>query len=719
MAIKLINKETGEEVHVSQESLPAYLATGEYFPSAGETVAVVNRQGEQGSVAAEDIDDAMASGWAPQSTQSLRTQQLDRSLEAEYGDGFWNTALAATEGVARGLSFGLSDVALEGLGADVSERREYNPIAAGVGELAGAVAPAFFTGGASAGVSAARAAGGAARAAKAGSLAARVLRATPAGLAARAGAGIAARGAGAVTRAAAMAAGGAVEGGLHGVGTAISRLALEDEELSGERIMSVLADQGVKGALLGGAIGGATSVVTDVAKVGARAVGKLLPRRARTAEQIAEVRQGFKSGIQRFDEAGSDIISQAKNSAVSEAVWPQLKQATAARDRFYKAFGESQEALFSGKTVTDKALDKIVKQGSKVEAKELVSAAGEYTRSIRQLAQGLDAVAPDAAAVARYGKQLQAIAAEHGGSKLEKLAAGAELADLMSGDAFDVEDIPVVGTIAGLYTKLALVKQGGSRLGISGGERWGKLLAWTSRKTDDADRAIASMFSREKFSTAAIPAATRILNSFAGGKKRDTQAAFADVAKEIERLPSDPAAVEARLAQVLDFVPDGVRRQVVAAEKRRIDFLKSKLPPSRNRSIVDQTPRVSGPAAAKFARYLRAANDPSSVLKDVAQGRLSAESIEVMQTVYPRMLIDIQEQIGKRLDKYRKMPRQVRLQLSRLTGLSLEGSVDPDFIRIMQSLSPGAKGETKPSGKLAAPQLTTTDRLITGPGGQR
>jgi hypothetical protein len=227
------------------------------------------------------VDDAEVARYADAGFRAESTSQgLDRALEENreraYGD---RAGSAIAGGVARGLSLGLSDVAMRATGFDMEaarEIRERNPLSSTGGEVLGALAPALLSGGTSAGAQ------GGVRG---------VLAATPAGLAARAERAITATGAagGLGTKVATAAAGGAVEGGIQSVGSYLSDVALENKELSAEGFVGAMG----KGALLGGGVGGTLAG----AEKGFVAARKLFPRHEITREAVDAAEQEFSTTL--------------------------------------------------------------------------------------------------------------------------------------------------------------------------------------------------------------------------------------------------------------------------------------------------------------------------------------------------------------------------------------------------------------------------------------
>jgi hypothetical protein len=204
-------------------------------------------------------------------------------------------------GAARGLSFGLSDAAIGGIGGAEARRElanyeEANPTASLGGEIAGAAAPLLFSGGASAPESLAargvRAAGALPRgvAALGGAVergAARVLGEGATSIAGRV-----------AQRAIPSALGAAAEGAAYGIGHEISESAIQNHELTAEKL---LAGAG-RGAIFGAALGGGFSAAGSLAGEGARALGGAVARRMEGSSLASWLDR--KAGEEAFTAAG-------------------------------------------------------------------------------------------------------------------------------------------------------------------------------------------------------------------------------------------------------------------------------------------------------------------------------------------------------------------------------------------------------------------------------
>lgn len=222
----------------------------------GTELRAVRPDGSRVTIPAERYADAIASGYRIASPEEVARAQAEQAQ-----GGLGGMALTGVEGVARGLTFGLSDQLAVGFGGEeyrqaAQARREVNPGIAATGEIVGAVAPILASGGTGAVARGVAAAGALPRGAAAAGRSA-------AALAERLTARYAARGAGGriVQRMAAGAAEAGVEGALYGVGQAITDNALLDAELSAEKILASAGEGALFAGALGGALGGAAGVL--------------------------------------------------------------------------------------------------------------------------------------------------------------------------------------------------------------------------------------------------------------------------------------------------------------------------------------------------------------------------------------------------------------------------------------------------------------------------
>lgn len=361
------------------------------MPPAAETVNLVGRDGSVLPVSADQVAEALANGFTIESPDAAASRLASQAREQQYG-GIIGTGGALAAGLARGATFGGSDVLLGGLGygEDLQALRDVNQTASTIGEVGGALLPAL---------------------AAPESLLAR----TPAGLTAKLGSRIAGlgEGAGVVGRVAASAAGAATEGALQNAGSYISDVALGDRELSADGFMGAMG----KGALWGGVAGGALSVAGE----GLTAARRLFPRQEVTREAVraAEVtaREEVSSAVRSSDE----VISAARDRL------RQLRADAAAADIATKqrldaiAIKKAEDvAAANVRAAEAKAATAEAKLAKAKEPRKVRRAVQEEAETATQPAAVADAVTEDAAT----SLERQLMATKQG------LDAGKSLADL-------------------------------------------------------------------------------------------------------------------------------------------------------------------------------------------------------------------------------------------------------------------------------------------------
>lgn len=285
----LVDRQSGATVAIPEQDAITALQSGKYGVMPGQKVPVV-KDGQVGTVPAEQLGAALKAG--------IRLAAPDEFHKAEtefkYGDRLTTPLgghLATSVAALRGASAGLSDPALLAgahfFGGDELEGKTREALV-GLKEAN----PWRTIGGELGGMAAANAA---------------LPNASPIGQISKLGA--VAEGALAGPRAvtfggrllqSALSYGvrGAVEGGVIGAGNAASDAALEDKELTGEKLLA-----GARGgALAGGFLGAGTGIAGEVLGAGARKLGEAVSGSMK-GESVAEALEGF-AGKKMFKGAG-------------------------------------------------------------------------------------------------------------------------------------------------------------------------------------------------------------------------------------------------------------------------------------------------------------------------------------------------------------------------------------------------------------------------------
>jgi len=658
---------------------------------------------------------------------AARAGEVVEAARADYYDTAASKVEAAYAGAARGITGGLSDVAIRAVGGDdarrkLSDLREYNPGISTVTEIGGSLLP-FGAGGA------------------AGRLAGKLIG----------------KGAGAVSQVARAGARGVIEGGVQGAGEGLSQLALSEDPITWERATSVLSSNMLFGAKVGGVAGLAGKVVEkglgrakkalddvaersalnaggDVApdlaqldRKGLRAAQQTeldaieaarVPKRAELADEIKAFRQELKDNKPWLATKGSD------EAAVRE-IGARTRKADRALDTILndpKALASSPESALRQLRIQEAALDDLVnKQGTKLRAKFAADTSGdrlaalEYSARALETNRGLQKRIGELAA-APVSDRLTAIADATDALQTGK-ASKAMPQQLLEGGVF--------GTVTGLASPLGPLAPliGAKASSMVGDMVFGRMTKATGEVSARMAKATQAFLDVTKKVTPAAPVlATKLLSrvSFAPAPEKKTRTA----AKPAGRKHELAAVFKARTDEVrsqVTMAPDGSYQMRPEARSRmgqqftaiaamaplladrmesaaaaRIEFLASKMPRRPDMVGMQFGPdrwQPSDMQMREWGRYVAAVEDPAGVVERLAAGTITPEDGEAMKAVYPEMFAQIQTEIVSQLPTLRKqLPYSRRISLSIFSGVAVDPAMDPNVLAVLQSTYAGEGG---------------------------
>lgn len=371
MALKTMYDRSGRAVQVPEEQALAAYKSGDLTFAEGDTVHL----SRSGQVVEMGVGDALATLGGDQGRYydaASSEQYQEQELAKEYG-GWGKQVKAFGAGAARGLTLGLSDVVASELGGEETraELQQLQQRAAGAslaGEIGGGLAGALASGGT--GLAARGLSAGARASAAVGGLAERA--------AARGALGLGLREGGAAARALSTAASWGAEGALQAAGSEVSRAALANEALDGERLVAA----GLHGALAGGALGGAGSAVASAGKtIASKALAAGLDGAVALAERVG----GTARSVAQEGEA-----LEAKVARLIDTLAPGGTEAYAA-SKAVKSTGGSKEQI---RRILDEA-DPVQARVQGILAKEIPQALGLPSGGIasrQQMAEAMPAL---------------------------------------------------------------------------------------------------------------------------------------------------------------------------------------------------------------------------------------------------------------------------------------------------------------------------------------
>jgi len=250
-------------------------------------------------------------------------------------------------------------------------------------------------------------------------------------------------------------------------------------------------------------------------------------------------------------------------------------------------------------------------------------------------------------------------------------AANGGLSDMLVGAAIGSGN-PVLALLAPL-TKPKLVMQGAQVLeNIATGQ--GGAIA---RAVGKAGRAIARGAVR---ATQAVPVAGA------------TAYRYADRAKRVEELSTQAPVVRRQLERDTQWMADRAptaRAVAVDTALRQLDYLRRNMP----QGLAAPTPFApklppSRQEMSAWLNRLKAIESPTSILDDLAAGKLTPEAVDAVRSVYPETYADIQgkvlEQLASLESKGKRPSYAQRIQLGLVLGIPTDPMLDPATLRAVQ-----------------------------------
>lgn len=663
------------------------------------TINVVDPYGQQTTIPLSELGRAQERGYRLASGAEIvgkeRQEKYDQPVAA-FG-----------EGVARGVTFGLSDIG----GTDaMAARRQYNPIAAGVGEAAGSVAGVGATG-----------LGGAARVA---------------GKAVLSGSGI-------LARAGAAAIGTATEGAAIGLGQGISDVALSQDPMSAESIVGSLTHHILSGAGIGAVAGGALSLggsaiggalqaaSKGVAKVADKIHGELVDG---ASSALADADPALRTEVMSMTKPQLEVAATAERSALDAS---RAQQGTAlAKDleSFRADVGSELGAIKGQLPRGQEVLKDISRPAAKLQnlvgdlktlAEDPSSALGplrrieqQYTKMATVLPEGT--VQPTLDRLTQLQNRIGDLTGDATSPRLEAIQAQLE----------SLGAKPKATPILDSVTKGAGAAVGGAIGHATGIPYAGVAGAWVGKEIAGAvkpmmkkvlgafvDNANSITEGIEKLGAklGAPSPALDALQDLASAGGVTGASAYERAAKVVSDAAANQQQTSEVLRQRLAGLSQGAPQladQVHQGMLLKVQFLASKLIPQVSMGLGQLIP-PSDAEVGQFARYAAAANDPLRVLKELGAMQLMPETIETHEALYPTMLARLRQQLTERLADPKaaaKVSYPMRLEIGRLLGGQGEPTLDPSFVALMQQpFSQPKQGGKAPGGSSTDPTKGVTE----------
>lgn len=155
---------------------------------------------------------------------------------------------------------------------------------------------------------------------------------------------------------------------------------------------------------------------------------------------------------------------------------------------------------------------------------------------------------------------------------------------------------------------------------------------------------------------------------------------FKTVQDRLVALSSNPelfqSVLEAKTDLLFDYAPN-ITAGVQAGMVRMVSYLTSILPKPPPTQPLDEKWEPTQTQIYDFFKSYRAVNEPTSILRQVANGTLTKQAIDAVKAVHPELYLSMQtEVLDKMVQKKDKLPYKTKEMLSLFFGVPLTSSVD-------------------------------------------
>jgi len=152
---------------------------------------------------------------------------------------------------------------------------------------------------------------------------------------------------------------------------------------------------------------------------------------------------------------------------------------------------------------------------------------------------------------------------------------------------------------------------------------------------------------------------------------------------------SQPGAVERAVKARIQTSDPEILQEIVASYQRKLDFYNSKWPrPNEPPGLLAPDNPYIPPRSelAKVGRYIEAGENPVGVFQAAAAGQfVPSEHIEAVAAIYPPLYADAQKRLVLKMSERKAtVPYKQRQQMSRLFGVPLDSTANPDYGAFLQ-----------------------------------
>lgn len=206
------------------------------------------------------------------------------------------------------------------------------------------------------------------------------------------------------------------------------------------------------------------------------------------------------------------------------------------------------------------------------------------------------------------------------------------------------------------------------------------------------------------------------IQRFLGTETKSREEQIQELNEKLGEFNENPALATEHMSNTTRQVPENIAAAVTAKNVAIAQYLGSHIPKPRAipNPFNQNKWKPSDSEISRFERRVQAVENPLSIVDQLETGTLSKETVETVQTLYPKLYEMVQQKVVESMQNHKgPIPYSVRMRLSLLMGETFDNSLKPENIRMMQQrFQQNPVQPQKTSGNINLPSLETQAQRI-------
>jgi len=181
---------------------------------------------------------------------------------------------------------------------------------------------------------------------------------------------------------------------------------------------------------------------------------------------------------------------------------------------------------------------------------------------------------------------------------------------------------------------------------------------------------------------------------------------YEKIINDVQETANNPSVFQEKVSSATEglynYAPN-INNSMQVGIVRGMQFLQSKIPPGATETNIFQEKKpASKYDIAKFKRYYDVVDNPMVAMDQLAVGFIPSETIETLTAVYPRLYMDMKQQVIDRITSMKdreNITYNTKMVLSKFMGEPMVKSLNPQTIQSIQGVFQQAMQDNAQKGQ--------------------